>query len=74
MHVMVIEASRRIWGDNCNSTEFVPDTSNPVVTIIRNDQQLGGTMKLGSHFLQLLLCIKIINNIHWPIKYIKKKK
>ena len=55
MHVMVIEASRRIWGDDCNSTEFVPDTANPVVTIIRNDQQLGGTMKLGSHFTTVIM-------------------
>ena len=54
MHVMVIEAARRIWGEDCNSTEFDPYTQYPVVTIIKKGQEMGGTMKLGSHFTTIL--------------------
>ena len=48
----VIELSRDLIGlDNANSTEFEPDTVNPVIDILpeqKNIKDLGGTMRLGA--------------------------
>jgi len=54
MHIMIIEAARQIYGNDCNSTEFNANTKHPVVTIIKDDTELGGTMKLGSHFTHIV--------------------
>lgn len=46
--VMIIEYARNVMGlKGANSTEFDPDTPHPVITIIENNKNLGGTMRLG---------------------------
>ena len=51
MQVMVIEAARGLLGRrNANSTEFDPDTVDPVIDLMpdqRDVTEMGGTMRLG---------------------------
>lgn len=53
LQVMVIEWARSILGiDDANSAELVPDTTNPVVHIMPEQEAVtakGGTMRLGSY-------------------------
>jgi CTP synthase len=68
MQVAIIEYARNVCGlADANSTEFDPDTANPVVGLIAEwidaegkkelrteDSDLGGTMRLGSQVCHLL--------------------
>jgi len=68
MQVAIIEYARNVCGlKDANSTEFDPDTANPVVGLIAEwidaegkkelrseDSDLGGTMRLGSQVCHLL--------------------
>jgi CTP synthase len=68
MQVAIIEYARNVCGlADANSTEFDPDTTNPVVGLIAEwidaegkkelrsaDSDLGGTMRLGSQVCHLL--------------------
>ena len=51
MQVMVIEIARSLLGkESANSTEFDPDTSDPVIDLLRDPRDvvdMGGTMRLG---------------------------
>jgi len=51
MQLAVVEFSRNVAGlKNANSTEFDPDTSHPVITILEEQKWIenkGGTMRLG---------------------------
>ena len=51
LQVMVIEVARRLLGrEDANSTEFDPDTADPVIDLMpdqRDITQMGGTMRLG---------------------------
>ena len=51
MQVMVIEIARNLLGkESANSTEFDPDTSDPVIDLMRDQRDvvdMGGTMRLG---------------------------
>jgi len=53
MQVMVVEAARAMLGtDAVNSTEFDPETPNPVISLLSEQQgvsEKGGTMRLGSY-------------------------
>jgi CTP synthase len=53
MQVMVVEAARTMLGsDAVNSTEFDPETPNPVISLLSEQQGIdekGGTMRLGSY-------------------------
>ncbi len=53
MQVMVVEAARSALGsDAVNSTEFDPETPNPVISLLSEQQgvsEKGGTMRLGSY-------------------------
>ncbi|MFH1652078.1 MAG: CTP synthase [Chloroflexota bacterium] len=53
MQVMVIEFARQVLGtDKVNSTEFVPDTPNPVIDLMMDQKKVltkGGTMRLGNY-------------------------
>ncbi len=57
LQVMVVEYARDVIGlDKANSTEFDPDTPDPVIALMEEQQgvvDLGGTMRLGSYFAQL---------------------
>ena len=58
MQVMVVEAARRALGtDAVNSTENDPETPNPVISLLSEQQGIedkGGTMRLGSYACRLL--------------------
>jgi len=53
MQVMVVEAARAALNtDAANSTEFDPETPNPVISLLseqRDVEQKGGTMRLGAY-------------------------
>ncbi len=53
MQIMVIEFSKHVLNlSDANSTEFDPETSNPVIDIIESQKGLeetGGTMRLGGY-------------------------
>ena len=53
MQVMVVEAARAMLGTEAvNSTEFDPETPNPVISLLSEQQgvsEKGGTMRLGSY-------------------------
>ncbi len=53
MQVMVVEAARAALGtDAANSTEFDPETPNPVISLLSEQQgvdEKGGTMRLGAY-------------------------
>ncbi|HLF76239.1 MAG TPA: CTP synthase [Dehalococcoidia bacterium] len=58
MQVMVVEAARTMLGtDAVNSTEFDPETPNPVISLLSEQQGIetkGGTMRLGSYPCRLV--------------------
>ncbi|MEE8472575.1 MAG: CTP synthase [Dehalococcoidia bacterium] len=58
MQVMVIEFARHVLGsDEPNSTEFNADTPYPVIDLLpgqRQNQDMGGTMRLGIYPCQLV--------------------
>ena len=58
MQVMVVEAARTMLGsDAANSTEFDPETPNPVISMLSEQQGIeekGGTMRLGAYACHLL--------------------
>ena len=58
MQVMVVEAARTLLGtDAVNSTEFDPETPNPVISLLSEQQGIedkGGTMRLGAYACHLL--------------------
>ena len=47
MHIICIDAARQIYGNDCNSSEFDKSCKHKIVTIIDDNNNLGGTMKLG---------------------------
>ncbi len=53
MQLMAIEFARNILGlKSANSTEFDPDTTNPVIDIMEDQkgiENMGGTMRLGAY-------------------------
>ncbi len=53
MQVMVVEAARTALDtDDANSTEFDPETGNPVISLLSEQQGVddkGGTMRLGAY-------------------------
>ncbi|HEU0073698.1 MAG TPA: CTP synthase [Dehalococcoidia bacterium] len=57
MQVMVVEAARSALGtDAVNSTEFDPETPNPVISLLSEQQGIedkGGTMRLGAYTCHL---------------------
>ena len=57
MQIMVVEAARSALGtDAVNSTEFDPETPNPVISLLSEQQGIedkGGTMRLGSYACHL---------------------
>jgi CTP synthase len=58
MQVMVVEAARAMLdSEAANSTEFDPETPNPVISLLSEQQGVedkGGTMRLGSYVCRLL--------------------
>jgi CTP synthase len=57
MQVMVVESARAaLETDAVNSTEFDPETPNPVISLLSEQQgvdEKGGTMRLGSYVCRL---------------------
>jgi CTP synthase len=53
MQVAIIEFARHVCGlDDSNSSEFVPECSNPVIALMESQQhvtEMGGTMRLGAY-------------------------
>ncbi len=53
MQVMCIELARHVIGsDDVNSTEFVPNTAHPVISLMPDQHvvtNMGGTMRLGAY-------------------------
>jgi CTP synthase len=53
MQVAIIEFARNVCGlDDSNSSEFVPECSNPVISLMEsqhNVKDMGGTMRLGAY-------------------------
>ncbi len=58
MQVLVVETSRRLLGkEAANSTEFDPDTPDPVIDLMpdqRGITEMGGTMRLGVYPCELV--------------------
>jgi CTP synthase len=58
MQVMVVEAARTMLGsDAVNSTEFDPETPDPVISLLSEQMgvdEKGGTMRLGAYVCRLL--------------------
>ena len=57
MQVMVIEYTRYVLNtEDANSTEFDPDTQNPVIDLLPNQDlnNMGATMRLGNYPCQLV--------------------
>jgi CTP synthase len=58
MQVMVVEAARTAFGtDAVNSTEFDPETPNPVISMLSEQEgvsEKGGTMRLGAYVCRLI--------------------
>jgi CTP synthase len=58
MQVMVMESARSLLGlPDANSTEFDPETVNPVIDLMpdqRDVSEMGGTMRLGNYPCQLM--------------------
>lgn len=56
MQLSVIEFARNVVDfKNANSTEFNTDTDFPIIAIIKKDENLGGTMRLGAQECNLKL-------------------
>ena len=57
MQMAVVEFGRNVLGlTACHSTEFVPDTTHPVISLMaeqKNVKQMGGTMRLGKYACDL---------------------
>lgn len=57
MHIAVIDLARDVLGlEFANSTEFDPDTEDPVISLLteqRGVKDLGGTMRLGAYRCKL---------------------
>ncbi|MEX2181163.1 MAG: CTP synthase [Gemmatimonadaceae bacterium] len=57
MQVAIIEFARNVCGlDDSNSSEFAPECSNPVISLLESQQgvkELGGTMRLGAYACRL---------------------
>jgi CTP synthase len=57
MQVAIIEFARHVCGiDDSNSSEFAPECSNPVISLLESQQNvkdMGGTMRLGSYACRL---------------------
>ncbi|HHG83252.1 MAG TPA: CTP synthase, partial [Bacteroidetes bacterium] len=57
MQVAVVEFGRNVLGlEDCNSTEFVENAKNPVISLMEAQKsvvQLGGSMRLGSYACEL---------------------
>ncbi|MCH9633790.1 MAG: CTP synthase [Chlamydiae bacterium] len=53
MQVLVVEFARHVLGfKDASSTEFAPETKNPVISLLseqRTVQNIGGTMRLGAY-------------------------
>jgi CTP synthase len=53
MQVAIIEFARNVCGlDDSNSSEFVPECSHPVISLMESQQhvtEMGGTMRLGAY-------------------------
>ncbi|MFD6389153.1 CTP synthase [Nocardia sp. NPDC055029] len=56
LQCVVIEAARSVGIDDANSAEFEPDTKNPVIStmadqedVVAGEADLGGTMRLGAY-------------------------
>ena len=58
MQVMVVETARNVLGKKqANSTEFDPDTPDPVIALMPDQKdvtQMGGTMRLGVYPCEIL--------------------
>jgi len=63
MHIMVIEFARHVLGlDGANSTEFNPQSPDPVVSLLEEQEEvtkMGGTMRLGLSATHTLTDTKI---------------
>lgn len=57
MQVMVVEFARDVLGlQDANSTEFDPDTKNPIISLLseqREVKDMGGSMRLGAYTCKL---------------------
>jgi len=57
MQVAIIEFARNVCGlDDSNSSEFAPECSHPVISLLESQQNvkdMGGTMRLGSYACRL---------------------
>jgi CTP synthase len=57
MQVMVVEFARHVLGiKDANSTEFEPETKNPVISMLseqRDVKDMGGSMRLGAYTCKL---------------------
>ena len=57
MQIAIIEFARHVCGiDDSNSSEFAPECSNPVISLLESQQnvkEMGGTMRLGSYACRL---------------------
>lgn len=57
MQVAIIEFARNVCGlDDSNSSEFAPECSHPVISLLESQQavkDMGGTMRLGSYACRL---------------------
>ena len=57
MQIAIIEFARNVCGlDDSNSSEFAPECSNPVISLLEAQQSvkdMGGTMRLGSYACRL---------------------
>ncbi len=58
MQIMVIEFARNVLGlDGANSTEFDPETPDPVISLLSEQEgieDMGGTMRLGGYRCDLV--------------------
>lgn len=54
MQLMCIESLLSLGYDNVSSTEFDKNCTTPVIDIISNDQNIGGTMRLGNYECKLI--------------------
>jgi len=58
LQVMVVEAARNLLGfEDANSSEFAPETSNPVISLLSEQEgvtQKGATMRLGAYPCELV--------------------
>ncbi len=54
MQLASIEYAKNVLGlKDANSTEFNPQTKNPIFKIMKEDQEIGGTLRLGEYEAKL---------------------